>query len=133
MTKKRRQGQKGVKGKGKIPAELSSGAAADEEEAEEDPTPKQGNASSVAEALADAPAELEVQSKITSAGKESGKELQSGGALSEVMKRRPADAQKWKEENVELKRKLEELEKQVRSSQVSKLLLQTVISKCLFE
>ena len=97
LSRKRRQGQKGVKGKGKIPAELSSAAA---EEGEEVPTPKQGKASSVAEALADAQAELEAQSAITSAGKESGKEPQRGGALSEVMKPRSADVQKlrgsWK-------------------------------------
>ena len=65
-------------------------------------------------------AKLEAQSAITSAGKESGKKC--CGALSEVMKQRSANAEKWKEENVELKRKLEELEKQVRTSPASKLI-----------
>ena len=48
----------------------------DDEEGEqgEETIPKQGNAASVAEALADRQAELEAQSAIPSAGKERGKE-----------------------------------------------------------
>ena len=64
-----------------------------EEEGEqgEETIPKQGKASSVADALADKQAELEAQSAIPSAGKESGKEsadsakLQSDGALNTVI------------------------------------------------
>ena len=61
--------------------------------------------------MADAQAELEAQS--ASAGKESAQQ-QSGGALSEVIKRRSADAQRLKDENAELKRKVEALEEQFR-------------------
>ena len=89
MTKKRRQGQKGVKDKGQFPAELSS--AEDNDDEEEVSTPKKGKASFFAEALADAQAELEAQGAIPAAGKESGKEsvdsakLQSDGALNAVI------------------------------------------------
>ena len=66
----------------------------DEEEGEqgEETIPKQGKASSVAEALADTQAEMEGQSAITSSGKERGKESvdsakpQSDGALNAVIK-----------------------------------------------
>ena len=66
----------------------------EEEEGEqgEETIPKQGKAASVAEALADTLAELEVQSAIPSAGKESCKEsadsakLQRDCALNEVIK-----------------------------------------------
>ena len=68
----------------------------DEEEEEgeqgEETIPKQGKASSVAEALADTQAELEEQSAIRSAGKGSGKECadsakqQSDSALNAVIK-----------------------------------------------
>ena len=60
-------------------------------------------------------AELEAQSAIPSAGKESGKEsadsanMQSDCALNAVIKRRSEDAQRLKDENADLKRRLEEL------------------------
>ena len=65
----------------------------EEEEGEqgEETIPKQGKASSFAEALANTQAELEAQSAIPSAGKESGKEsvdsakTQSDGALKAVL------------------------------------------------
>ena len=62
-------------------------------------------------ALADAQAELEAQS--ASAGKES-VQRQSCSALSEVIK-----CLRLKDENAELKRKVEALEEQVRSSQAT--------------
>ena len=68
----------------------------DEEEEQgeqgEETIPKQGKAASVAEALADTQAELEAQSAIPSAGKESGKasedsaKPQTDGALNAVIK-----------------------------------------------
>ena len=67
-------------------------------------------------------AELETQSAFPSAGKESGKEsadsvkLQSDGALNAVIKRRSEDAQRLKDENADLKRRLEVLEKKHKSS-----------------
>ena len=86
------QGSDGTKGgarKDKHPSD-------DEEEGGgeqgEETIPKQGKAASVAEALADTLAELEVQSAIPSAGKESCKEsadsakLQRDCALNEVIK-----------------------------------------------
>ena len=79
--------------------------------------------------MADAQAELEAQS--ASAGKESAQQ-QSGGALSEVIKRRSADApsQRLKDENAELERKVEALdsEEQARSSLVSRHSFRNVIS-----
>ena len=63
-----------------------------EEEQGEETIPKQGKAAPVAEALADTQAELEAQSAIPSAGKESGKasadsaKPQSDGALNAVIK-----------------------------------------------
>ena len=109
----------------------------EEEEGEEETIPKQGKASSVAEALADTQAKSEAQSAIPSAGKESGKEslradtanLQSDGALNAVIKRRSEDAQRLKDENADLKRQLEALEEKQKSSQVRK----STISKCQFE
>ena len=86
----------------------------DDEEDEEgeqgvETIPKQGKASSVAEALADTSMqpELEAQSAIPAAGKESGKESadsakpQSDSVLNAVIKRRSEDSQRLKEENEE--------------------------------
>ena len=82
-------GTKGGARKDKHPSDVE-----EEEEAEqgEDSIPKQGKASSVAEALADMQAKLEEQSAIPSTSKESGKESvdsaqqQSDGALNAVIK-----------------------------------------------
>ena len=74
-------------------------------------------------------AELEAQS--ASAGKESA-QLQSCSALSEVIKCRSANAQRLMNENAELKRKVEALEEQVTSSQVSKHSFGNVISNNCF-
>ena len=87
------QGSDGTKGAARKTNNLPS----DDEEVEQGEQgkktiPKQGKAASVAEALADTQAELEAQSAIPSAGKESCKEsadsvkLQSNGALNEVIK-----------------------------------------------
>ena len=107
----------------------------EEEEEGEETIPKQGKASSVAESLADTRAELEAQSAIPSAGKESGKEsedsakTQGDGALKAVMIRRSEEAQRLKDENADLKRRLEALEEKQKSSPVRK----STISKCHFE
>ena len=101
----------------------------------EETIPKQGKASSVAEALADTQAELEAQSAIPSTGKESGKESedstkqQSDGALNAGIKRRSEDTQRLKDENADLKRRLEELEEKHKSLLVRK----STILKCHFE
>ena len=85
--------------------------------------------------MADTQAELEAQTAIPSAGKESGKEsadsvkTQSDGALKEVMIRRSEEAQRLKDENADLKRPLEALEDIQKSSPVRK----STISKCHFE
>ena len=86
------QGSDGTKGgarKDKHPFDNDDDA---EGEQGEETIPKQGKASSVAEALADTQAKLEAQSAIPSAGKEIGKESaesakpQSDGALNAVIK-----------------------------------------------
>ena len=75
------------------------------------------------------------QSAIPSSGKESGKEsadsakTQSDGALKAVMIRRSEEAQRLKDENADLKRRLEALEEKHKSSPVRK----STISKCHFE
>ena len=89
MSRKRRNVTKGGARKDKPP---SDDEEQEEEEHGEETIPKQGKASSVAEALADTQAELEEQSAIPSAGKESGKEsadsakLQSDSALNPLIK-----------------------------------------------
>ena len=55
--------------------------------------------------------------------------VQSNGALNAVIKRRSEDAQRLKDENAYLKRRLEELEEKHKSSPVRK----STISKCHFE
>ena len=75
------------------------------------------------------------KSAIPSAGKESGEEStdsakqQSNGALNAVIKHRSEAAQRLKDENADLKRRLEELEEKHKSSPVCK----STISKCHFE
>ena len=133
MSKRRRNATKGGERKDKP----SSDDEEEEEEEEhgEETIPKQGKSSSVAEALADTQAELEAQSAIPSAGKESGKKsadsakTQSDGALKAVMIRRSEEAQRLKDENADLNRRLEALEEKQKSSPVRK----STISKCHFE
>ena len=118
MSRRRRNATKGGARKDKPPSDYEE----EEEEGEqgEETIPKQGKASSVAEALA---------------GKESGKEsadsakTQSDGALKAVMIRRSEEAQRLKDENAGLKRQLEALEEKHKSSQVHK----STILKCHFE
>ena len=88
------QGSDGTKGGARIDKHPSDNEEEGEGEGEqgEETIPQPGKAASVAEALAYTQAELEAQSAIPSAGKESGKEsvdsakLQSDGALNEVIK-----------------------------------------------
>ena len=86
------QGSDGTKGGARKDKHPSDNEEEEEEEQGEETIPKQGKVASVAEALADTQAELEAQSAIPFAGKESGKEsadsakLQSDGALNEVIK-----------------------------------------------
>ena len=133
MSRRRRNATKGGARKDKPPSDYEE----EEEEGEqgEQTIPKQGKASSVAEALADTQAELEAQIAIPSAGKKSGKEsadsakTQSDGALKAVMIRRSEEAQRLKDENADFKRRLEALEEKQKSSPVRK----STISKCHFE
>ena len=80
------QGSDGTKGGGRKDKHPSDNVEEEGEQGEET-IPKQGKAASVAEALADTQAELEAQSAISSAGKESADsaKLQSDGALNEVI------------------------------------------------
>ena len=89
------QGSYGIKGcarKDKHPCDEEEEGEEGQGEQGEETIPKQGKASSVAEALADTQAELEAQSAIPSAGKESGKETadsakqQNDSALNAVIK-----------------------------------------------
>ena len=85
------QGSDGTKGGGRKDKHPSDNVEEEGEQGEET-IPKQGKAASVAEALADTQAELEAQSAIPFAGKESGKasadsaKQQSDGALNAVIK-----------------------------------------------
>ena len=90
MSRRKRNVPKGGALKDKPPSDDEE--QEEEEEQGEETIPKQGKASSVAEALADTQAELEAQSAIPSAGKESCKasvdsaKQQSDGALKAVIK-----------------------------------------------
>ena len=86
------QGSDGTKGGARKDKHPSDNEEEEQGEQGEETIPKQGKAASVAEALADTQSELEAQSAIPSAGKESGKESvdsakpQSNGALNAVIK-----------------------------------------------
>ena len=133
MSRRKRNVPKGGARKDKPPSDDEE--QEEEEEQGEETIPKHGKASSVAEALADTQAELEALSAIPSAGKESGKEsedsakTQSDGALKAIMIRRSEEAQRLKDENADLKRRLEALEEKQKSSPVRK----STFSKCHFE
>ena len=102
------QGSDGTKGVHKDKHPSDNEEEEEEEEGEETQAiPKQGKASSVAEALADTQTELDAQSAIPSA-KESDKESadsakqQSDCAWNAVIKRQSEDAQRLKDKNADL-------------------------------
>ena len=110
MSGKRRKrvAKKGCTGK---TAESSSSSAE-----EDSSTPAQGQLSTLAEALVDALSEMEAQ--IASTGNESAPS-ETNGAVSRVLERLSAEAQKLKDAHAAFKRKLQEMELQATSSQKS--------------
>ena len=113
--RKRKGGKKG----GPAPGGKAKNAESSSSSAEGDSsTPAQGQPSTLAEALAEARSEIEVQS-VSSERVPS----ETSGAVSGVLEHRSAEAQKLKDENAALKRKLQQMELQATASPVSTIQL----------